>query len=128
MKYYSEILPNMLLFHVTLYFILMNTIEKCQHRPSIHNGNIWSCTKWKTKKVKWGFLFIKHSKFWYGSLEHFIECKPFIHEEWVYIGSLAVSPSFFVSKREKDVCIYCTCVHTQGICYKNVIYVLLPTR
>ena len=30
----------------------------------------------------WVFLFIKYSKFWSVSLEHFIERKPLISEEW----------------------------------------------
>ena len=38
--------------------------------------------KWKTKKTTWVFLYIKYSKFWSVSLEHFVECKPLISEEW----------------------------------------------
>ena len=52
----------------------------------------------------------------------------FMKSEYILVLLQCLS-LFFVSKQEKDVCIvYCTCVHTQGICYKNVIYVLLPTR
>ena len=38
--------------------------------------------KWKTKKTSWGFVYIKYSKFWSVSLEHFVERKPLIYEEW----------------------------------------------
>ena len=38
--------------------------------------------KWNTKKTTWVFLYIKYSKFWSVSLEHFIERKPLISEEW----------------------------------------------
>ena len=33
------------------------------------------------KKTTWVFLYIKHSKFWNVSLEHFVEHKPLIYEE-----------------------------------------------
>ena len=36
----------------------------------------------KNKKTTWVFLYIKYSKFWSISLEHFIERKPLIYEEW----------------------------------------------
>ena len=39
--------------------------------------------KWKTKKTTWVFLYIKYSKFWSVSLEHFVERKPLIYEEWI---------------------------------------------
>ena len=41
------------------------------------------CTKWKTKKTTWVFLYIKYSKFWSVLLEHFVERKPLISEEWI---------------------------------------------
>ena len=34
------------------------------------------------KKTTWVFLYIKYSKFWSVSLEHFVERKPLISEEW----------------------------------------------
>ena len=43
-----------------------------------------SCTK---SKISWVFSYIKYSKFWSFSLEHFIESKPFIYEE--YASALA---------------------------------------
>ena len=35
------------------------------------------------KKQLWVFVFIKYGKFWSDSLEHYIEHKPLISEEWV---------------------------------------------
>ena len=37
--------------------------------------------KWKMKKTTRVFLYIKYSKFWSISLEHFVERKPLIYEE-----------------------------------------------
>ena len=34
------------------------------------------------KKTAWVFLYIKYSKFLSVSMEHFVECKPLISEEW----------------------------------------------
>ena len=49
--------------------------------------------KWKTKKTIWVFLYIKYSKFWIVSLEHFVEHKLLISEAWpsCYIGSQSIS-------------------------------------
>ena len=38
----------------------------------------------KQKKTSWVFLYIKYSKFWSVLLEHCIERKPLIYEEWVF--------------------------------------------
>ena len=37
----------------------------------------------KNEKTTWVFLYLKYSKFWSVSLEHFIECKSLIYEEWL---------------------------------------------
>ena len=36
----------------------------------------------KNENSTWVFLYIKYSKFWSLSLEHFVERKPLISEEW----------------------------------------------
>ena len=54
----------------------------CRHRPGQSLGKNESCLKWRTKKTTWVFLCIKYSKFWSVSLEHFVERKPLIYEEW----------------------------------------------
>ena len=41
--------------------------------------------EWKTKKTAWVFLYIKYSKFWSVSLEHFVQHKPLISEEWLCV-------------------------------------------
>ena len=47
----------------------------------------WKCKVARNeKRFSWVFLYIKYSKFWSISLEHFVERKPFISEEWyVYV-------------------------------------------
>ena len=51
------------------------------------------------KKTTWVFLYIKYSKFWSVSLEHFIEHKPLISEEW-----LGESGEFGQSQRWVRIC------------------------
>ena len=52
----------------------------------------------KNEKNYMGFLIptycIKYSKFWSVSLEHFIERKPFIYEEWCLSGGKNLPPDF----------------------------------
>ena len=40
----------------------------------------------KTKKTTWVLLLQKYGKFWSVSLEHFVEHKPLISEEWLTIN------------------------------------------
>ena len=69
--------------------------------------------KWKTIKTMWVFLYIKYSKFWSISLEHFVERKPLISEECIIVhiivyrkdiwASISFSEVFFVRHLGKNI-------------------------
>ena len=56
----------------------------------------------KHKKKLHGFtyMYIKYSKFWSVSLEHFVECKPLISEEWPYWCCFWSSCCYFHGKEK----------------------------
>ena len=68
MKFSSETLQNLLYF--------MYNIDQ-----GIHKGKSKVAWNENEKKTTWVFLYIKYSKFWSASLEHFVERKHFISEE-----------------------------------------------
>ena len=70
-------------FHATLFFPLMNALIYVNIHQGIHLGKknkvAWN-EKWR--KQLWVFIYIKYGKFWSVSLEHQVEYKPLISEEW----------------------------------------------
>ena len=72
------------IFHFMLIYFFPNECpDLCRHRPGHSLGEknkVARNEKWK--KQLWGFLYIKYSKFWSVLLEHFVEHKPLISEEW----------------------------------------------
>ena len=73
-------------FRATLYFYLM-VYDLWRHRPG--HSLVARNEKWK-KLPTWVFLLQKYGKFWIISLEHYVEHKPLISEEWFHVIKMAI--------------------------------------
>ena len=85
---------NISFYHINSFGVLFSDLQAssksnyCYHRW--HSlGEKVKLHEMKNEKNYVGFLFlyIKYSKFWSILLEHFVELKPLISEEWMYIAT-----------------------------------------